>query len=162
MLRRNHSTARHRVAFAFGATVILSSLAALAAQRAAAMELIPSVGLTRSVEGSDETKAFGGLALRGSLTPLFMTEIAASYRSESRFDDQLKIRTWPVTASLYFRPMRPIYAGAGVGWYQTSFDYAESLGLPSETHQEFGVHAGGGLEVPIGPKLGVDMNGRYV
>jgi opacity protein-like surface antigen len=161
MLRRNHPSSRHR-ALALAA-VVLPCLMVVTVERAAAdMELVPSVGLSRAVEGSDETKTSGGLALRATLGHLFMTEVGASYRSESRFNDQLKVRMWPVTASLYLRPVRQIYAGAGVGWYQTSFDYADSLGIPNSTHQEFGVHAGGGVEVPLASNLGVDLNGRYV
>jgi opacity protein-like surface antigen len=51
---------------------------------------------------------------------------------------------------------------AGVGWYQTSFDYADRTGLPNSTSTNFGIHVGGGLEVPIAPAVGLDLNGRYV
>jgi len=145
-----------------GALLITLFLGLPGRQAFAGGEIVPSVGLTRSVNGGDEAKVFGGLALRGSLTPLFMTEVAVAYRSESRFDDQLKVRMWPVTASLYLRPLSGLYAGAGVGWYQTTFDYADSLPFKNETKQEFGVHAGGGVQMPLGPKLALDVGGRYV
>src|SRR5438876_7237761 len=95
----------------------------LGTQIARAGEVVPSVNLTRAVHGSDETKASGGLALRGNLTPLFKTEIAASYRTEDRNNGDLTLRQWPITASLYLSPVPIIYAGAGVGWYHTTFDY---------------------------------------
>ena len=157
---RGHSSLQGAAAGCAALAVL--ALLAPAVARASSFEIVPSAGLTRAVQGSDQTKASGGLALRASLTPLFMTEIAGSYRSEERFNDQLKVRMWPVTASLYLRPAREIYAGAGVGWYQTTLEYADSLGIPNETKQEFGVHAGGGVEVPMGSNLGIDMNGRYV
>src|SRR6185503_14479022 len=112
--------------------------------------------------GGDDTKIYGGLAVRGNLLPMLKTEIAGAYRTETRFDGDLKVRQWPITGSLYFAPVSQLYAGAGVGWYYTSFDYADELGLESETKQEFGVHVGGGAQVPLGPAAAIDLNGRYV
>lgn len=130
---------------------------------AAATELVPSLGLTRPVDGGQDAKLSTGLALRGELNPLMKGEIGVSYRSESRFDDQLKVRSWPVTASLWLTPLPVVYAGAGVGWYQTTLDYVNNTPLlQDETKQMFGVHVGGGLEVPVGAAAAVDLNGRYV
>ena len=129
-----------------------------------AVEIIPSVGLTRSVEGDNDANAFGGLAIRGHIVPVLATEIGVAYRQESRADDMLKVRTWPVTASLWLTPGNIFYAGGGVGWYNMSFDYDDSLVPPLESHteQEFGVHLGGGLRVPFSSKAALDLNGRYV
>ena len=129
-----------------------------------AVEIIPSVGLTRSVKGDNDATGFGGLAIRGHIMPLLATEIGASYRQESRDDDMLKVRTWPVTASLWLTPGNIFYAGGGVGWYNMSFDYDDSLTPPLESHteQEFGVHLGGGLRVPFSSKAALDLHGRYV
>jgi hypothetical protein len=144
-----------------GALLLLAVLL-FAAQAARAGEIIPSVGLTRAVEGSDESKVSGGLALRGKVFPFLKAEIGASYREESRFDGDLQVRQWPLTGSLWLNPVPMLYAGGGVGWYQTSFDYADATGLPSSTSTEFGVHLGGGLEVPIAPAAAIDLHGRYV
>jgi opacity protein-like surface antigen len=127
-------------------------------------EIVPAVGLTKSVDG-DEAKSFGSLALRGALLPILKSEIGVAYRSESRFDDKLKIRTWPVTASLWVTPLPSLYAGAGVGWYHVTYDYAQDripVPVEDETKQEFGVHLGGGLIAPLGPSVGLDLHGRYV
>ncbi len=133
----------------------------LGAQVARAGEIVPSVNLTRSVHGSTDTKASGGLALRGNLSPLFKTEIAASYRTEDRGSD-LTLRQWPITASLYLSPVPMIYAGAGVGWYHTTFDYSSNVLFKDETKENFGVHLGGGFQVPVGPVASLDLGGRYV
>ena len=125
-------------------------------------EIVPWVGITKSVHGDANVTTAEGLALRGNLLPLIQTEIGVGYRSESRFDDQLKVRMWPVTASIYARPLPLFYAGGGVGWYHITFDYANSLPFKDETKQEFGVHLGGGLQVPLAPRVGLDLNGRYV
>jgi opacity protein-like surface antigen len=126
-------------------------------------EVVPSFGVTKSVDGNADAKMSGGLALRGHPLPLLMDEIGVGYRSESRYNDQLHLRQWPVTASLYLAPPTSIvYAGAGVGWYHSTYDYAEFTGIPSETKQQFGVHPGGGFQVPVGPSVGLDLSGRYV
>jgi opacity protein-like surface antigen len=126
-------------------------------------EIVPSVGLTNSVHSDDdEVKISGGLALRGRLAPLFKGEIGASYRTESMDDGLLKLRMWPITASLWVTPLSTLYLGGGVGWYQTTFDYDDSLPIDDETEQQFGVHLGGGFGIPLASKVSLDLNGRYV
>ncbi|HVP70575.1 MAG TPA: outer membrane beta-barrel protein [Gemmatimonadaceae bacterium] len=127
-----------------------------------AAEIIPSYGLTQSTDSNADTKSMVGLALRGNLFPMLQTEIGVGYRSESRYDGNLHVRMWPVTASLYANPFQTIYAGAGVGWYQTTFDYSNNLLIPDETKQNFGVHVGGGFQIPLAPSAAVDLGGRYV
>jgi len=130
---------------------------------ATAAELIPSIGITKSAHDSNaDAEIYGGLALRGSLLPLIKSEVGVAYRSESRFNNTLKVRQWPVTASLWLTPVPALYAGGGVGWYHTSFDYDQSVPIQDETKQEFGMHVGGGLAVPLGPAAALDLNGRYV
>lgn len=132
-------------------------------QLARAAEVIPSVGITRAVDTDDNSsKISGGLALRGDLAPFLMAEIGASYRSEERFDGDLKIRQWPITGSLWLKPLPMLYAGGGAGWYQTTLEYEESLAIENETEQQFGVHLGAGLRVPLLPMAGLDLSGRYV
>jgi len=129
----------------------------------AGAELIPSVGITKSVHDSDaDAQIYGGLALRGSVIPGLKAEIGAAYRSETRLNGDLKVKTWPVTGSLWLTPLPVLYAGGGVGWYHTTLDYADALAIESHTTQQFGVHLGGGLEIPLGPVAALDLNGRYV
>jgi len=125
-------------------------------------ELVPSIGMVRNVDGDTDAKFFGGLALRGDLGPIFMGEIAAAYRSVPMLNDQVRVRMWPIMGTLYLRPVSMLYAGAGVGWYQTSYDYASTVPLADETKSQFGVHVAGGLQLPITPHVGLDLNGRYV
>jgi hypothetical protein len=128
-----------------------------------AVEIIPSAGLTRNVD-SDQANMFGSLAVRGQVMPLLATELGVAYRSESHADDLLKVRMWPVTASLWVTPVPAFYAGAGVGWYNITFDWADAVSPPLQDHteQEFGVHLGGGVRVPLAPSAAVDLSGRYV
>jgi opacity protein-like surface antigen len=141
---------------------LMVSTVGVAITRAA--EIVPSVGITRSAKpGSDDrAQLSGGVAVRGAILPLLESEIGVAYRSESRLGGDLKVRTWPVTASLWLTPIPALYAGGGVGWYHTTFDYVSALPIQDETHQQFGVHLGGGLRVPLARAAALDLSGRYV
>jgi len=156
--KRQHPVGRGTSALAAALCMTLS----IVAGTAHAGEIIPSIGLSRTLDGDNDARVFGGVAFRGHLAPILLSEIGVAYRSESYFDDQLQVRMWPVTASLYLSPVPALYAGAGVGWYNTTFDYDSALPIRDETSQEFGVHVGGGLQVPLAPSAAVDLNGRYV
>jgi opacity protein-like surface antigen len=146
---------------AFALSALAALLLLLATSRARAVEVVPSVGLTRSVD-ADEANSQVGLALRGDIAPrVLQAEIGASYRREDAAPDVVQ-RMWPVTASLWLTPLSALYAGAGVGWYHTTFDYKGPLALEDETFQDFGVHLGGGMKVPLASSVAVDLNGRYV
>ena len=145
------------------ATLLVAVLALAGSRSARAVELIPSVGITKSARNSGESaKVYGGIALRGSLLPLLKSEIGVAYRKEERLAGNLDVKMWPVTASLWLAPISTIYAGGGVGWYHTTYDYAASLPAQDETHQEFGMHVGGGLAIPLSSAAALDLNGRYV
>jgi len=130
---------------------------------AKAVELVPSVGVTRTVD-SDEANSNFGLAVRGDLAgPVIQAELGASYRSQDYSGGDIKAKMVPVTASLLVRPIPMIHADAGAGWYHTKYEYPNLPGNPSdETIQQFGVHVGGGLDVPIAPKASLDLTGRYI
>ncbi len=151
------------VAYLVAIALTAGSVVAIARPGVArAGEIIPSVGLTRTVDHGDDARVFGGLAFRGHLAPVLLSEIAVDYRSEDAFDGLAKVRMWPVTASLYLSPVPALYAGAGVGWYNVTVDYDASLLIPDDTSQQFGVHVGGGMQVPLAPSAALDLNGRYV
>jgi hypothetical protein len=136
------------------------------ARVAGAGEIIPSLGMTRAVDDnvSHDTQLSGGLALRGHVLPMLKLEVAAGYRSESQFDGLLHVRQWPITTSLWLTPIPEIYAGGGVGFYQTTLDYDQTRVplVADHTRQDFGVHLGGGVQLPLSQALGLDLGGRYV
>jgi len=145
------------------ATLLFAIVALAGTDSAWAVELIPSVGITKSARNSGEqARVYGGLALRGSFLPLLKSEIGVAYRKEERLDGNLDVKMWPVTASLWLTPIPTLYAGGGVGWYHATHDYAETLPVQDETHQEFGMHVGGGLAIPLSGMAALDLNGRYV
>lgn len=140
---------------------ILALAIVVMAAPALAGEIVPSIGLTRNVDG-DATNSNLGLALRGGLLgPVLQSEIGVSYRHQDYYDGALEVKMIPVTASLLLRPVPMLHADAGAGWYHTRYEYRDPL-LPDETKQQFGVHVGGGFQVPIAPRAAVDLTGRYV
>ncbi len=143
--------------------LLLLVLLLIGLQVAHAGEVIPSIGVTRAVDNtSSDAQVFGGLAFRGHIAPMLKSEIGVAYRSQELNSGDLKVRMWPVTASVWVTPIPTIYAGGGVGWYHTTLDYAPALGIDRSTSQEFGVHLGGGVTVPITPVAAIDLNGRYI
>jgi opacity protein-like surface antigen len=143
--------------------LILAALVSTSAGIAQAMEIIPSLGITKATDQSaGDAKAYGGLALRGSLLPFLKAEGGIAYREDSFSNGDLSVRQWPVTASLWLAPIPMLYAGGGVGWYRTTFDYRSALPFKDTTTQKVGVHLGGGANIPIAPHLGLDLNGRYI
>jgi hypothetical protein len=127
------------------------------------VEIIPSLGFTKSTDtNAANAKAFGGVALRVPLLPMLKAEGAIGYRQDSFAGGDVKVKQWPVTASLWLAPLPSVYAGGGLGWYRTTLDYAETLPIKDSTDLHMGVHLGGGVGMSIAPKLGLDLNGRYI
>jgi opacity protein-like surface antigen len=125
-------------------------------------EIVPALGITNSTEDSDDdVKLFGSLAVRGNLADALKAEVGVMYRNESYMAGDLNVRMWPITASLYVTPTPQLYLGGGVGWYNTTLDYDNDLGIDSNTEQDFGFHVGGGIQVPISEAAAVDLGGRY-
>lgn len=159
MLRVEKGWARRAVLCA-----VVSSALVATTEIASAVEIIPAAGMTKTVDGDEDPNAFGSLSFRGQTLPFLATEIGLAYRSESRFDNNLNVRMWPVTASLWLTPIPSLYAGGGVGWYNVTLDFSDDVSPPleDETNQEFGIHVGGGVRVPLGTNAALDLNGRYV
>lgn len=147
---------------AIGSLLLLGLMAAKVQQvHAASVELIPSFGVTRA-KGGDEVKPIYGLALRSRMNPLFKGELGVQYRQDSDAAADLTIRTWPITGSLWLTPGNWLYLGGGVGWYNTTYHYGDNSPFKDKTTEDFGVHLGGGVEMPLSPSLGLDLGGRYV
>lgn len=123
----------------------------------------PQVGYFKSKGADDGNFTFGG-ALRMKLSPALGVEGSINYRQEKFVDDQVTVKNWPIMVTGLFYPLPIAYGAAGAGWYNTTIDYDEALGIngpEDETSRDFGWHFGGGLELPMGDsKLFADV--RYV
>lgn len=162
-------TRSHRVSLPAATRHLLTAALAIllgiagGAGTASAVQIIPSIGLSKSMDSNGgDAKVYGGLALRAPLAQVLQGEVGISYRQESFLDENLKVRMWPVTASLWITPIASLYLGGGVGWYKTTYDYAESFPVADRTTSKFGEHLGGGFGLPLGPRVALDLNGRYV
>jgi hypothetical protein len=144
-------------------TLLLALLVSASADTSQAVQIIPSIGYTKGADSNaGDGELSGGLALRAAILPLLSAEGGITYRQESFFNDDLTVRMWPVTASLWLTPVPLLYAGGGLGWYRTTYDYRSTLPIEDATTSQLGVHLGGGLAVPLAPNLGLDLNGRYI
>jgi opacity protein-like surface antigen len=145
---------------------LILSLALLfaSARVSSAAKIIPSIGYAKTIDNSGEGGQFsGGLALRAPLSPILSAEGGISYRDESFTDGDLKVRMWPVTASLWLTPGSMFYLGGGLGWYFTSYDYSGSLSTTdNSTSNDLGIHVGGGMDLPLSASVGLDLSLRYV
>lgn len=149
------------------ANCILAALLMLGAfvpfAQAGTIEVIPSVGMTKSTDkNAGDGQLFGGLAVRMPVLPLLKLEGGLSYRQDEIASTDIQIRQWPLTMSLWFTPTPMFYGGAGIGWYRTTLDFPEALPVKDSTTQKVGVHLGGGVLVPMSPNLGLDFSGRYI
>lgn len=143
--------------------LLLTTLATASAGFAHAWEIIPSLGVTKSTDtNAGDARGSGGLAIRAPLLPFLKAEGGIGYRQDSFANGDVTVRQWPVSASLWVAPLPMLYAGGGVGWYRTTFDYRSSLPFEDTTTLKTGVHLGGGATLPIAPRLGLDLNGRYI
>ncbi len=147
-------------------SLLLAAIALLLSVRVAhSADIMPFVGVTRDVRGENDVRFLGGLALQGDVLPFLKDEVRVSYRSQTESGDLVRTKMWPVTASLWLTPIPTVYGGAGVGWYNVTYDYAATPLNPnstSQTKQQFGVHVGGGFRVPLTSAMAVDLGGRYV
>lgn len=144
------------------AALLLGGLA-LVPSRAQAAEIIPSLGMTRNPDAGDGTNISYGLAVRAPIVPMVSAEIGLGYRKEKLQGGDIESTMWPVTGSVWVKPMPLLYVGGGAGWYNTTLHYPNTPILASTTSQEFGVHLGGGISVPLVPGVAsADLNGRFV
>lgn len=130
----------------------------------ASVEIIPSLGVTKSTDdNAGDAQGFGGLAIRFPVMSFLKAEGGIGYRQDAFASDDLKVRQWPITASLWASPVSTVYLGGGLGWYRTSYSYSGALAaFNDETTQDMGIHIGGGATLPMTSQLGLDLNGRYV
>lgn len=144
------------------AAAILLTGTALVVTRAQSGEIIPSLAMTKAVDSNDNTRMSYGLALRAPMAPFLDAEIGVGYRKDEITAGLVERTQWPVTGSLWLKPTPMLYVGGGAGWYNTTLHYPNTL-ISNETTQDFGVHLGGGLSIPMVPNVAtLDLNGRYV
>ncbi len=123
----------------------------------------PQVGYYK-VQDADQGSFTGGVALRLKLVPFLGAEASIGYRQEKYADDLLTVRSWPVMVTGLIYPLPMIYGAMGFGWYNTTIDYDQDRVplLKDETTQKIGWHFGGGVELPLGTRVKLTADIRYV
>ena len=110
----------------------------------------PHLGIQKS-DGAESANYLVGATARVKLMPILGIEGDIGYRQEKYGSGAVTVRNWPTTVTGLLYPLPFIYGGVGGGWYNTTFDYADSYndaGFEDETTNEFGWHLLAGLELP--------------
>jgi len=98
------------------------------------------------------------LRLRGRYAGL---EGSIDYRNDE-LGGNVELKSWPVSASLLIYPIPPVYALAGLGWYNSTIDFPDASLYDDATTTELGYHLGAGLEVPVSQALSLTGDFRYL
>jgi opacity protein-like surface antigen len=146
-------------------TLLLMGLITLmvAQVNAQSISLGPQVGYYKALD-ADQGNFMGGVALRLKLIPVLGVEASINYRQEKYGDGALTVRSWPMMVTGLIYPLPFVYGAMGAGWYNTTFDYDQDKfpSLKDETTQKVGWHFGAGVELPVGPKIKLTGDIRYV
>jgi hypothetical protein len=112
------------------------------------------------IQDSDETLHMGGAFLRARSAFVGIEGSIDYHEEELPFDAEL--RSWPVRASLLVYPLAPVYALAGLGWYNATLDYPGGFPLDDETDSQLGYHFGAGFEIPIANDISFTSDIRWL
>lgn len=115
---------------------------------AQSISLGPQLGYVKA-QDADATYILGA-SLRLKLADFIGAELSGAYKKEKYADGLVDVHTYPImlTGLIHFIP--PLYAGAGIGWYNTTIEFDKSLNVPKQTDSQIGYHIGGGIELPLG------------
>ncbi len=115
---------------------------------------------------ADEGKFTGGLQTRFRVFPFLGIEGSVDYHQTDFANGSVRVRTYPVMVSglLYFYPKPGIspYLLAGVGWHFQDVEFRTNPSQPTVRSNQFGGQAGGGLDIPLGDRVTLDADVRYI
>lgn len=150
---------KRNLIFALGILIMLPLAA-----RSQSLYIGPHLGIQKS-DGAEDANYLVGATLRMKLMPIIGIEGDLGYRQEKYGNNAVTVRNWPVTVTGLLYPLPFAYGGIGGGWYNTTFDYADTYndaGFDDETTQEFGWHLAAGVELPASPRFKVFGDVRFV
>ena len=120
----------------------------------------------RDVDLDVDSTRFTGGQIRARVSPRTAVELSLDIHSETNALETLRVREYPIQASLLLYPSKggfsPYFLG-GAGWYARKFETL--LGdetITEETVRDFGWHAGIGAELKLGKHAGVHGDYRYL
>jgi hypothetical protein len=116
------------------------------------------------VDVDDDSQGFTGGHIRAHLSPRTAIEVSLDVHSETT--DLVKVRDYPIQASLLLYPIRTTFAPyvlGGGGWYTRRLETLNDDRdvIDSVQTRDFGWHAGFGAELKLGRHAGVHADYRY-
>ena len=87
-------------------------------------------------------------------------EAAVESRSDD-LDNDVKLKTRPITVSVMVHPVPILYALAGLGLYRASIEFPSESSFFDQTDNAFGFHYGVGVEWPFVPLVKLIGDLRY-
>ena len=115
----------------------------------------PQIGLFKTV-GADKVNVLPGGAVRINFDKLSI-EAAYYSKSETYFNGEMTAKSNPFVLSGIFYVLPMIYGDFGIGWYNTDYNYSDSMavafGVKSEKVKDKGYHIGAGAQLEFGPLL---------
>ena len=96
---------------------------------------------------------------------LLGAELAINYKSEQYNNDVVWVKSWPIRASVLLYPLPWVYAIGGIGYYDLYIDYNQNydqlVDFENEAKQQWGAHAGLGVEKTISKTSILVVEMRY-
>lgn len=137
-----------------------------AAAGAQTFSIGPRVSLVQPDPAVDvASDRYAGGALRMKLSPRTAIELAMDWRSTTSDDATVRVRDYPVQASLLVFPVRAAlspYLVGGAGWYSQNMQALEDGAVIAEqTVRRLGYHGGFGAEIRMGRRAALFADYRY-
>jgi len=124
----------------------------------------PRLGFYKPAD-ADNGRFFGGVQARIRVLPFLGIEGSVDYHQANFANNVVQVRTYPVMVSglLYFYPNPVIspYLLAGVGWHFQDIEIRGPSPSTERSHQ-FGGQVGGGFDIPLGERVTLDADIRYI
>jgi len=141
----------------------LAALAPAVPANAITLLVGPNAGWSYTSDSEISAPIFGGAA-RVHLLDFISAELAVSYRSED-VEGGGTIDTVPIQVSGMLHIVPAVHATLGVGWYEVDANLdavGMTLGSFDDQASDFGLHLGGGVDVPLSTRLLLNLEARYV
>lgn len=116
-------------------------------------------------DGDGESQRFTGGHIRALLSPRTGIEVSLERRTDTNEEETLRVRQYPLQASLLLFPVRSAFAPyvlGGGGWYTTRVEVLDGeTTVSSESTRKFGWHGGFGAELRFGRRMSAHADYRY-
>lgn len=115
---------------------------------------------------AEPSQRYSGGHLRLRMSPRSALELSLDYRSALNDTLKLKVKDYPIQASMLLYPVRARlspYVLGGFGWYSQRVDTLDTTSVvqKSTTTRKVGYHAGLGGEIQLGSRAALHLDYRY-